>query len=380
MTSESNLAGTVTDDGELGGLRVEFDHNGDGLAEGFTLAGADGTFSYIPTGLSPGLLTIRARAGQWSQSQADFEYGNWTTLTFTVAFDPTNPPSMGSISLRFDTGTSDSNGITADPRLLGSVTNDGDVANLKVEFDHNGDAVVDGSLFTGIDGSFRYDPEGLQNGPVTIRARVREWEPAQSAFQFSDWVSIGFTLDPTANLPAVLSGISLYHDTGWSSTDGITRDPRLTGVASNDGDVLNLRIEFDHNGDGVGDGSTLANAQGSFVYTPIGLSEGPMTIRARAVELSLPLAGEGVGEGVFSDWIAFNFTLDFTQNSAPIVTSLVLANDTGPSNSDGITTDPRLKGQAINDGGVLHMTIEFDWNNDDTVDGTTITDREGNFA
>ncbi len=95
---------------------------------------------------------------------------------------------------------------------------------------------------------------------------------------------------------------------------------------------------------------------------------------------SLPLAGEGGGEGVFSDWIDFNFTLDFWQNSPPVVTSLVLGNDTGPSNTDGVTTDPRLKGQAINDGGVLHMTIEFDWNGDDTVDGTTITDREGTFS
>ncbi len=293
VTSESAMTGTVADDGELGGLRVEFDHNGDGSAEGFALAGA-GTFSYVPTGISPGQLTIRARAGQWNQSQSGFEFGEWTSLTFTLAFDPTDPPSVASLSLRFDTGTSNSDAITADPRIIGSVNNDGSRANLKVEFDHDGDGVIDGSLFTGNDGTFRYDAEGLQDGPVTIRARVREWEPAQSDYQFSEWVSISFTLDPTANSPAVLSGISLLHDTGSSSTDGMTRDLRLTGTASNDGDVLNLCIEFDHNGDGVADGSTLANGQGGFVYTPIGLEEGPVTIRVRTVELP-PACGRGRG-------------------------------------------------------------------------------------
>ncbi len=369
VTSESALTGTVSDDGELGGLRVEFDHDGDGLKDGFTIGGADGVFTYVPTGLSPGEHTIAARAGQWNVSSAEYEYGDWMPLTFTLAFDPTDPPSVASLSLRFDTGVSDSDGITADPRLTGLVSNDGDVANLKVEFDHDGDGVAEGSVFTGTDGTFRYDPQGVESGSLTIWARVREWEPAQSAYQFGDWVSISFTLDGAANIPAVLSGLALLHDTGESSTDGTTRDPRLTGSIANDGDVLNVKIEFDHDGDGVADGSALTNVQGGFIYTPLGLADGPVTIRARAAE-----------GAVTSDWGEFSFTLDSWQNTPPIVTSLLLGNDTGSSNTDGVTTDPRVKGQATNDGGVLHMTIEFDWNDDGTADGTTITDHEGKFS
>jgi hypothetical protein len=75
-----------------------------------------------------------------------------------------------------------------------------------------------------------------------------------------------------------ISGVRLLNDTGISSTDKITYDPTLTGtVASGGGSMPGfsggysgagiLHVQFDHNGDGVGDGSVLVNGT-SFQYDP----------------------------------------------------------------------------------------------------------------
>jgi|GEM_PF-6120738 len=67
-----------------------------------------------------------------------------------------------------------------------------------------------------------------------------------------------------------VSSIRLLNDTGISSTDKITYDPTLTGTVSSGtggssgmsggyGGFGVLHVQFDHNGDGVGDGSVIVS-------------------------------------------------------------------------------------------------------------------------
>ena len=76
-----------------------------------------------------------------------------------------------------------------------------------------------------------------------------------------------------------VSNIQLVSDTGISATDKITYDPRLQGTVTNSSGgglgggiggmpggpgLVTLHIQYDHNGDGIGDGSTIVDSSMNF--------------------------------------------------------------------------------------------------------------------
>jgi hypothetical protein len=61
---------------------------------------------------------------------------------------------------------------------------------------------------------------------------------------------LAFALDSASDLPAEVTEAVLVRDTLESATDGITTDPRLTGMIANYVRMLGLAIEFNHDGDG----------------------------------------------------------------------------------------------------------------------------------
>ena len=80
-----------------------------------------------------------------------------------------------------------------------------------------------------------------------------------------------------------VSNIQLVNDTGISATDKITYDPTLQGTVSNSAggglsggigggpggpSLLTLHVQFDHQGDGIGDGSVMVDSSMSFQYDP----------------------------------------------------------------------------------------------------------------
>ena len=168
-----------------------------------------------------------------------------------LVLDAGLPPELATLHLLHDTGASATDGITTDATVAGSVTNDGPLAGLQVEFDHDGDGVAEGTEVTGDDGSFTYSPFGLAPGSVTIGARAKEWDDEQSDFIYGTWTSLTFTLQ--LQRPTV-TNLRLANDTGSASNDGVTSDPTLTGQATDDGALESLNVKFDQNGDGVSDG------------------------------------------------------------------------------------------------------------------------------
>jgi hypothetical protein len=169
VTTDARISGAVAlnDAGPLNllGLLVELDHNSDGVADGSTTTNASGDFSYRPEGLPVGTATIKARAGRTGETQWEYVFGSWQSLTFTLEADPNNaPPALACLGLAFDTGSSDSDAITSDPTVAGTVTNGDDVFMLRVEFDHDGDGLADSFTQTDRLGNFRYTPDGLVSG------------------------------------------------------------------------------------------------------------------------------------------------------------------------------------------------------------------------
>ncbi len=373
ITMDPTVTGLATHDGSNTFLRVEFDSNGDGSVDGSAYTGPTGEFWYLPAGLETGTYTVQARARESVYGQSESVAGSWASFTFTLVDDPSNAaPEVTELVLREDTGVSSTDGVTGDPRLRGTVTNDND-GFVKVQFDTNGDGKPDAEEYADLAGNFSYSPAGLSAGPATIGARAAEWSADRFADVQGPWVSITFTLDPSENLPPVLTDIHLPYDTGIDSDDLITSDASLSGFVTNDGSTADVAIEFDVDGDDVVDGSTMATSTGSYSWTGSGLSDGEITIRTRAREW---IPGQ---TPVVSPWTALTFTLDASQDIAPIVASLSLFNDTGESNIDGITRDARVAGSATDDGRLAGLVVQFDHDGDGNPDGSAGTDANGQF-
>jgi hypothetical protein len=79
-------------------------------------------------------------------------------------------------------------------------------------------------------------------------------------------------------------------------------------------------------------------------------------------------------------WTPLEFTYVAPTIAPPAVASLALADDTGASNTDKITTDPTVSGTAtgVNTGAAL--VIQLDTNGDGTPDATTTADAGGIFT
>ncbi len=302
VTSDPTLTGQVSDDGYLDSLEVQFDHDGDGVADGSTLTTLDGSFSYAPAGLPFGPVTVRARAGEWDPGLGEVAYGDWASFSFTL--EPAVPPQVQTLQLVNDDGATNSDLVTSDPLLFGLVTNDGPVGGLEVEFDHDGDGVAEGTSVTGSEGAFTYQPTGITPGPVTIYARASEWDVATQAFIAGVWTAFSFTYEQPSLAAPTVNELRLSNDTGESGSDGVTTNPSLSGSVVYAGDVFGITIEFDHNGDGAVEGTTTTDYQGRFSYSPVGLPAGPVTISGRAGVWDLI-----VDEQRFGDWTSVSFTL-----------------------------------------------------------------------
>ena len=99
---------------------------------------------------------------------------------------------MASLSLQNDTGTAGDN-ITEDPTLAGTITNDGSMDYVDVEFDFDGDGNPDDYTSANADGSFTYDPSAnITFGQVTINVRASEYDTNTMQYIYGDWVSITF--------------------------------------------------------------------------------------------------------------------------------------------------------------------------------------------
>src|SRR5204863_3683274 len=143
---------------------VEFDHDGDGLADGSAEADDAGRFFYRPAGLVYGPVALRARAGSWDESSLDYVYGDWVPTSFTYEEQTDEAPRLVALGLANDTGSSSTDAVTSDPGVAGRVTDQRDAGGVFIEFDWTGDGTADATAMTGAYGGFTHSLADLPAG------------------------------------------------------------------------------------------------------------------------------------------------------------------------------------------------------------------------
>src|ERR1044071_3738694 len=126
-----------------------------------------------------------------------------------------------------------------------------------------------------------------------------------------------------ANTPPPLSMI-LASDTGSSATDGITSTPTIRGSAQ-----ANTLVTIKEGSTVLG--TATADGTGVWSFTPAGLADGAHTLTVSQTD---PAGNTGTA------------TLSFTLDTSLPALSIALISDTGSSASDGITSNPAIRGSA----------------------------------
>ena len=171
------LEGRVAEPNALGwqSLSIEFDHDGDDVPDGHTFVEHDGSFSYAPSGINEGPLTIRARTTRWSETEAGEAFGDWTDLSFTYA---ARVPVVSSLRLTMAGTQPSTSFVTSNASLVGrsSLGNPYELSLL----DQDGRLGIDLGVY-GVPETFVIDKQGVirykQIGPLTPEAWEQKLAP-----------------------------------------------------------------------------------------------------------------------------------------------------------------------------------------------------------
>jgi large repetitive protein len=242
--------------------------------------------------------------------QTDVAGNVGTTSSVAFTLDTTAPDSPV-ISLSTDTGTSSSDGITN----VGTLNITGVESGAAVAYSTDGGATWNSS-FSAAEGS---------NSVL-----VRQTDVAGNTGATS---SLNFALDTTA--PAA-PGVALSHDTGASGSDSITNNGALDVTGLENGASVQYSV----------DGGTTWSS--SFTA-----AEGNNSVQVRQTDVA----------GNMGASTNLSFTLDTIAPDAP---SVALANDTGASGSDSITSNGALDITGIEAGASVQYSTDGGTNWSDT--------------
>ncbi len=304
----------VTDDGSLAaptgledGATVQYRVKG---PQDATFGEASATYTAPATdGSVDGVYEVEVR-----QLDAAGNASDSFVLSFTL--DTTDAPAGVTLALANDTGSSATDRVTSDATLaapgnvetgatveyrvgpIGTVFTDSDWTDSYTAPENDGDYVVE----------VRQTLDGLSS-PVT---------------------RLGFTLDTEA--PAAPS-VFLDNDTGIDG-DSITADAALVVTGAQAGDTVEYRIAT--SGGEFGDWSETYTAP---------TADGTYDVEVRIVDAA----------GNMSEATAITFTVD---TEAPVAPGIALANDTGISQTDAITTDGDIALTGVETGAAVEYRVQ----------------------
>ncbi len=275
----------------------------------------NGTFTVNLSGLglTAGPVTADLTAIGWDNVKQETITGTATAFSFTYA--PAAPPApvVGSLQLVNDTDPTD--GTTADPRVSGVATLNGQpLSEVPVQFELNGDPSPDGTFFTNSDGTFVFDPRNnnIQQGPVTIAFRAGAWSDANGGYQYGAWQTISYTYQiPAAASPSAptIAGLTIVTP---PNSDGSYSNPVVSGIVTASGSTANLPVEFSINDNGVADGTIYTDSTGSGTFTvdlvPYLTGNGQYTVAFRA-----GVPDPNSGNTVYGAWVTISFTYEMSQ-------------------------------------------------------------------
>ena len=245
-------------------------------------------------------------------------------------------PPVITAALANDTGSSDSDAITSDPTIGGTVTDDSAIASLLLTVTPTTGVVAGGpfditAAIDPADGSFVLDRASLEAllGEAMTDDAYTVTLQAQDAFGNTSILDVSLTLDTTA------AGV-----TTASPLPGLLTNTNVTisGQVDDPADAALLEVQFDDGSGGSGGSGgpftqVLFDATGSYSFDTAlaldGTEDGTHTIRLRVTDVA----------GNVSAVAETSLVLD-TQVTAPVISDFQV--DTGVSDSDGITNDTQL--------------------------------------
>lgn len=258
-----------------------------------------------------GVQTLRVTAGDLA--------GNISTTDVTVDVrEPDNVPPLITASLAEDTGVSDADGITTNPTIRGTVSDGNEITALQASLGGN---VVDVAVELEADGSFELNRELLAaiNGSPLIDGNYTLQLSARDDFDnVSNSFEVSFTLDTAEPELAIASP---------TPNDEVQLGSRLVGTANET--LSKLSYRFNNN-----DNVSVTVFEGAF-NTELDVSElalGTQTLNVTATDLAGNVA-------------TTNLEVELREaDRRPPLINATLANDTGTSSTDTITSDPTIVG------------------------------------
>ncbi|MDW8266211.1 MAG: peroxidase family protein, partial [Gemmataceae bacterium] len=133
-------------------------------------------------------------------------------------------------------GLTNTDGITRDPALVGTVTNVANLRQLRLRFSDRPDQFFDVTADVEANGRFHLNRarlEVLRGGPLPDGAYTASFQAVDQGGNVSALVPVSFVLDTTPPGPPANLRLTATSDTGFSSADGITSvaTPTLTAQA-----------------------------------------------------------------------------------------------------------------------------------------------------
>ncbi len=157
---------------------------------------------------------------------------------------------VNNVGLVDDTGPSNSDWVTGNPTLTGTVNGDFWGGSVDVQFDLNADDVADAALSVASPGdSFIYDPRDTNSslanyeGPITVRYRPVEYDGEGGLVETGSWSELTITLyqpAPEISLFADGSEISQYATVSFDPTPVGTSVSKSLSIANTGEAYLNV--------------------------------------------------------------------------------------------------------------------------------------------
>ncbi|MBN8524581.1 MAG: Ig-like domain repeat protein [Planctomycetes bacterium] len=353
-------------DAELGGGLSLVTTDTTPTITGLARPGATVTVNLTPGPASPGTVTATG-TGTFSFTPSSpladgtyavvFSNADGSSPSYSVTIDTQAPGAAGDIAVSDDTGSSATDRITWDDRLIFQATGFADpapaaaplTATLRLDGSSVATATVDGAGTAVFDLSGRVLPDGVYTVAVSARDAAGNAGPA---------ISRSLAVDRFTD-PPLITGIS--PDTGLSGSDGIaqiTAGSVITGRAEAGASV---QLTFS-NGSRSEILTAVANGSGVFATAAgalhaLGLDEGQWTITPVATDTAGNTNLASHHPGVSGSRPSSGFTME--KDDTPPTVSAAISDDTGSSSSDNLTRDDRLTVSGSTEG-LAQVVVTFD--------------------
>ncbi|MBM4000869.1 MAG: hypothetical protein FJ297_15245 [Planctomycetes bacterium] len=374
-----SLAGRIEQ--PLEGIAVEFDDDGDGVPDAYTLTDASGRFTRGVSSAHAGARAVAVRAAAWGAWDRTIRSSDWNLFSYTITAADRLSANLASLGLARDTGDRPDDRVTSDPTLMGRVEaralSDANEVGAVVEdavawvdVDRDADGAADDRYAADGDGGFAIPMRDADLGQQSVRVRAAAWDERSQSAVVGAWTEFAFTFEADRVAAPAVAMMRLLADTGTDANDRRTATTWITGQLDGHGPLVgsydDTFVEWDLNADDEPDGFVVPDATGRFTYHAATETRGPVSVRARAARFDA--AGERY---VLGDWTALDFVYEaHADEPARIVDPTAIVSAAGAR---------IVSGRIVNEGTLANVRIEIDADGDAAIDATGITREDGQF-